>query len=65
MRDVQWGVTVFDQNIEKGNLANKIHELTIDYGKFIVWCAKRLGVGIGTTAHKSFEWKGGEFNPGT
>ena len=54
MRDVQWGVTVFEQNIENGNIANKIHELTIDYGKFIVWCAKRLGVGIGTTEHKSF-----------
>ena len=46
--------TIRKKFLENSNIANKIHELTIDYGKFIVWCAKRLGVGIGTTEHKSF-----------
>ena len=36
MRDVQWCVTVFYQQIENGNIANQIYGFTIDYGKFIL-----------------------------
>ena len=36
MRDVHWCVTVFYQQIKNGNIANQIHGLTIDYGKFIL-----------------------------
>ena len=36
MRDVHWCVTVFYQQIEKGNIANQIQGFTIDYGKFIL-----------------------------
>ena len=35
-RDVHWYVTVFYQQIENSNIANQIHEFTIDYGKFIL-----------------------------
>ena len=31
--DVHWCVTVFYQQIDNGNIANQIHEFTIDYGK--------------------------------
>ena len=36
MPDVYWYATVFYQQIEKGNIANQIHEFTIEYGKFIL-----------------------------
>ena len=36
MRDVHWSVTVDYQHIENGNIANQIHGITIDYGKFIL-----------------------------
>ena len=36
MRDVHWSVTVFYQQIENGDIANQIHEFTIDDGKFIL-----------------------------
>ena len=35
-RNVHWGVTVFYQQIENDNIANKIHGFTTDYGKFIL-----------------------------
>ena len=35
-RDVHWCVTVFYQQIENSNVANQIHGITIDYGKFIL-----------------------------
>ena len=35
-RDVHRYVTVFYQQIENGNIANQIHEFTIEYGKFIL-----------------------------
>ena len=36
MRDVHWCVTVDYQQIVDSNIANQIHEFTIDYGKFIL-----------------------------
>ena len=33
---VHWCVTVFYQQIANGNIANQIHEFTIDYSKFIL-----------------------------
>ena len=40
MRDVQWCVAVFYQQIENGNIAYQIHGFTLDYGKFILICDK-------------------------
>ena len=40
-RDVHWRVTVFYQQIENGNIANRIHGFTIDYGKFILMRFRR------------------------
>ena len=34
--DVHWCVTVNCQQIANGNIANQIHGITIDYGKFIL-----------------------------
>ena len=36
MRDVHWCVTVDNQQIVNGNIANQIHGFTINYGKFIL-----------------------------
>ena len=36
MHDVHLCVTVDYQQIANGNIANQIHGLTIDYGKFIL-----------------------------
>ena len=35
-RDVHWCVTVDYQQRANGNIANQIHWLTMDYGKFIL-----------------------------
>ena len=43
MRDVHWCITVFYQQIENGNIANQIHEFTIDYSKFmLIYAGKHL-----------------------
>ena len=34
--DVHWCVTVDDQQIANGNIANQIHGFTVDYGTFIL-----------------------------
>ena len=41
-RDVHWCVTVDYQQIANGNIANQIHEFTIDYSKFILISSSSL-----------------------
>ena len=64
MWDVHWCVTVFYQQIENGNIANQIHEFTIDYRKFILninratvylgWFVAQTIYGKHTHGHKKF-----------
>ena len=45
-RDVYWCVTVDYQEIANGNIANQIHGLTIDYGKFTLkYNSVHFGIG--------------------